>query len=73
MVDYMVDNYVRTVIEHFIPPQKTFYFPKTNFWLRPWSICSGKCHAAKFDWAPTHMIAVNTYTVCQKTVQVLFF
>ena len=32
------NNDVRTVIEHFIPPQKNFYTPKTNFWLRPWEL-----------------------------------
>ena len=30
------NNDVRTVIEHFIPPKKLLYLPKTNFWLRPW-------------------------------------
>jgi len=29
------NNDVRTVIEHFIPPKKLLYLPKTNFWLRP--------------------------------------
>ena len=29
-------NYVRTVFNSFIPPpKKSFYTPKTNFWLRP--------------------------------------